>query len=63
MYEADLRSRFRNGLQSEAYERADMATDCPERDTGGWEVGRIQWAFETTFCDGNDAAESGTASK
>ena len=63
MYEADLRSRFRNGFQSEAYERADMATNCPERDTVGWEVGRIQRAFETAFCDGNDAAEGGTASK
>ena len=38
-----------------------MAADCRERNAEGGEIGWVQRAFGTAFCDGDDAAEGGGA--
>jgi hypothetical protein len=61
MHEANLRTCLRNRFESETYERAEMATDCGQWDTAGWEIAGIQRAFKAASSDSDDAAEGGTA--
>jgi hypothetical protein len=61
MDEANLRSYLRNGFKSETFECADMATDCGQWDTAGWEIAGIQRAFEAASSNSDDAAEGGSA--